>query len=307
LLIGLAIVPLSAFVHLRNATLRAFDRVATALAPDHVLRHLIVVLVVGVMVYGFGYQLTPASAVTVLLLATLASLAMMTASLRAARPTPYYETPALHSREDMGSWRRMASSMFASMGAERLITETPLLILGALLDPKAVALYAIASRCAGLISFGLMAFNTIFAPTVARLHTLGKRHELRKVVILTTWMMLTTSITVAIPMFVLAEYVLAIFGSAFAEAADVLRLLIIAHLIKGASGQVAELLKMTGHERYVAYVLVVVAIVNLSLSVTLVVTMGVIGAAISTILIILIWNGIFLVAAWRRLWSLQPF
>jgi O-antigen/teichoic acid export membrane protein len=206
LLIGLAIVPLAAFIHLRAATLRGFDRVASALAPDHVLRHVLVVVVVAAMVYGFGYQLTPASAVAILLLATLASLAVMTLSLRNARPASYYDAQPLHTRKDRRSWRRMASSMLVSVGAERLTSETPLLILGALLEPKAVALYAISSRCAGLISFGLMAFNTIFAPTVARLHALDRRHDLQRAVTLTTWMVLGTSSVIAVPMFLLAGY-----------------------------------------------------------------------------------------------------
>lgn len=125
----------------------------------------------------------------------------------------------------------------------------PTLWLGALEDSAAVARYHVAGRTALLIGFVLIAVNSIAAPKFAALHAQGEAATLERVARQTTRLMTVTALPIAAVFVFFPDLVLRLFGAEFPAAAPLLRILAIGQFVSSATGSVANLLLMTGHER----------------------------------------------------------
>jgi O-antigen/teichoic acid export membrane protein len=125
----------------------------------------------------------------------------------------------------------------------------PTLWLGALADSESVARYHVAGRTALLIGFVLIAVNSIAAPKFAALHSQGEIAALERIARQTSRLMTATALPIAAVFAIWPEQVLRLFGSEFAAAGPLLRILAIGQFFSSATGSVANLLLMTGHER----------------------------------------------------------
>jgi O-antigen/teichoic acid export membrane protein len=80
------------------------------------------------------------------------------------------------------------------------------------------------------------------------------------------------------------------FGAHYEGAYIPLVILTIGQLVNAATGSVSSLLNMTGHERETTRVLLMAAIVNIGLSLSLTPIWGMIGAAVATSCTLIFWN-----------------
>jgi O-antigen/teichoic acid export membrane protein len=297
-LVGCAIVPLLGLLQVEAAVVRGLGGVISALAPQTLVRQALLLPIVTIWGLVLAWPLPPHGAMAAMLLATAVGLGAVCWARHRLRPAELTSaTVAYRARE----WRRTAAAFLLMAAVGALLARSDLLILGALTDPAAVGVYAVAARIADLVAFALAAINTMFTPQVAAMHARGDRRRLQSLVTTTAWWSALSALTTALPLFVLAGFILSFFGDAFTSGTVALRILLFGQFVNAAAGSVGAMLTMTGHERQAASVMAVAAITQIGLSVVLIPRFGIEGAAIASATSLIGWNVAMAVLVWKKL------
>jgi O-antigen/teichoic acid export membrane protein len=163
-----------------------------------------------------------------------------------------------------------------------MVTAGPLL-LGALSDLSAVALYQVAIPVAALNHLVPQAFVMLFEPSASRLAARGDRMGLERLywrtamwVSVLSFPLFALSFTAAVPLTVL------LFGERYAAAAPILSLLAFSQFVEATAGFNAETLRVNGKVRWLIAANVVGLTVLVGVSVALIPSMGALGAGIGT-------------------------
>lgn len=159
---------------------------------------------------------------------------------------------------------------------------TDILMLGALSDTGQVGLYGVAARIVLVSGMLLTAVNGIYGPVFAGLWSRNLTRELGDLARrLTRWLVLC-AVAFLVLVLTLGAWILAWFGPGFDDAYLCLALLGIAQFAVLATGPVAYLLMMTGHERLHRNTTVIAAVLNVGLNAVLIPLYGAAGAAAAT-------------------------
>ena len=145
------------------------------------------------------------------------------------------------------------------------------------------------------------AVNALFAPMVSELSALGDRAGLQVVVTRTALWTLLSGLLIAVPLIVLAEPLLSWFGPDFKQGVTALRVILVGQIVAAGFGPQMFLITMTGNERVAAALLISSAILNGLLTLLLIGSMGLTGAAIATTVALIVWNLAMAVFVWWRL------
>lgn len=292
--LGAAALPVLALVNLRQGALRGLGRVVWAALPDNLVRP---ALLAG---FATAVHLAVGLGAPGLLAANLAAVAVAFALgqwlLHRALPAEMGRVaPVVEGR----AWAGIAAPLLLVAGALLLNSQIDLLMVGTLLDDTATGRYAVASRIALLIHFGLAAVTAIAAPVIARQH--ASRGELRRTVGFAARIGLGLTVVPAAVVLAVPEFLLGLFGADFVAAAGALRWLAGAYLLYGTLGLAQPLMTMTGHHRFAAGVFALSALVNAGLNLWLTPRLGIEGAALATLAAVALWTVTLTVAAGLRL------
>lgn len=187
---------------------------------------------------------------------------------------------------------RSSIPLFWVMVINMLISWLSTLMLGAFATSYEVGLFSAANRVAMLVSFVLVAINSIAAPKFAALYAQGDMKTLRKVANASNRIMILLAFPVLVLFAVFPEGVLKLFGAQFIEASLALSILAIGQFVNVTTGSVAYLLMMAGHEKVLRNNLVAAAVISVVLNVSLIPLFGVVGAATATALTMIIQNSL---------------
>lgn len=163
--------------------------------------------------------------------------------------------------------------------AQLMMSWMPAIVLGLLSTSEDVATYFVADRLALLISFALIAVNSIAAPKFASLHGTGELDALRMSVLKTTQMATLSALPVVLVFVIWPEVSLLAVGNEFRQTGELLRILAIGYFATTATGSVSSLLLMSGFEREFRNVCVMGAIVSMVVTPVGVMALGARGAA----------------------------
>lgn len=163
-----------------------------------------------------------------------------------------------------------------------LMTWSATIILGIQTPASEIGIFQAANRTAILISFFLIAINTIAAPKFASLYFKGEMRALSITAKQSTALMILAASPLLLLMMIFPSSILRIFGPDFETGAPLLRVLCVGQFINVATGSVGYLLMMTGHERPMRLNIFLATIINLWLCLWLIPKMGSLGAAIAT-------------------------
>jgi O-antigen/teichoic acid export membrane protein len=155
----------------------------------------------------------------------------------------------LPDREALAPFMSANRATWIVVASQLAMQWAPTLWLGALAGSEDVARYHVAGRTALLIGFVLIAVNSIAAPKFAALHAQGESAMLERIARQTTRIMTATALPIAAIFAIFPDFVLRLFGAEFSAAGPLLRILAIGQFFSSATGSVANLLLMTGHER----------------------------------------------------------
>ena len=275
-LVGFLIVPAWACLRVRSSIARAFGRIASALAPDRAVREGVVLMVALSMGAVSLSTMSSSVAMSAMLAGTLVGLALVTLTVHRAKPRQLRQA---HDVDGDRDWSRTCWTLMAVAGLQIFWSRSSIIIVGLFVDQASSGVYAAATQIAQLVAFPLVAINVLFAPTISALHTREDHSDLQSAITTTSWWTALAGLATAVPLFVLAPQMMALFGPAFVGGAGVLQILLIGQVINAAAGSVVNLLTMTGNERSAAVAFGCVIALHLPLSAVLSATYGLVGAA----------------------------
>lgn len=158
------------------------------------------------------------------------------------------------------------------------------LINGYYLTPEEFSILTAASRFTLLISFCLIAFNFVSAPTYAKLYNEGKHEELATFAQSITRMLLVIITPISILVLYFTNELMEIYGAEFSAYGYILSILLIGQIINAATGSVVYLLTLSGHEKDMKNITLIVAPLNVLASLILTINFGLIGITTSMML-----------------------
>lgn len=188
-------------------------------------------------------------------------------------------------------WVRSAVPFLFLGGAQVLMKQTDLVMLGALDAAESVGVYKVAVTGALLVTFLHVAVNQVQGPHISHLWTIGEHQQLQRLVTFNARLtMLATIFSVSALMFLAEWGIELLYGEQYSSAALPLRILCFGHLVNGLSGPVGSILNMTGHEKKAAITVVICCAINVMLNMLLIPEFGIGGAAVATASTLALWN-----------------
>ncbi len=201
--------------------------------------------------------------------------------------------PQLHGLYPAHDYRGLLATSTSFMWVQAMYTLTDwadILILGMFGSSEQVGIYGLAKRIAMAISFVLIAVNNVVSPRFAAFHHNGDQESLRRVAIHASRMTALTAGPFLIILLLVPGWIMNIFGHSFQTGSLVLTILVAAQFVNIATGSVGQILAMTGHEKTLRNVAMSSTVLNIVLLVVLTPSFGMVGAALSTGLAIIIDN-----------------
>ena len=162
-----------------------------------------------------------------------------------------------------------------------VIQQAATIFLGVWGGAEDVGVFNVANRVASLLLFPLIAMISILTPKFAAMHKQGDMKALAGLAQSSSKMLTFFALPVALLVALKAEWILSLFGSEFKDGTTILIILLVGVVINTATGAVAELLMMSGHEKIVSGGVAISAIATLVLCLALIPKYGQIGAAIA--------------------------
>lgn len=211
------------------------------------------------------------------LISTLINLYFLFVSItRSSEPGPEVYNP----RE----WLGFALPNFLSNIVDIVLDSIDTLLLGYFaVSTVAIGQYAAAIKITGFISLPLASLNTMFAPTIAELHSAGEKQKLEAMFkLITKW-----SIALSLPIFGVSilfstSLLYLLSGRSYVAAWPLLIPFAIGSMMNTGTGSVGYMLLMTGHQKLSFLNSLAAIIVNVILGVILTPRFGALGLAIST-------------------------
>jgi len=176
----------------------------------------------------------------------------------------------------------------------------PLFLLGFYASAAEAGIFGAATRVALLVSFFLLAVNTVLAPRFAALHQQGKVHAIARLSRRFA-LFVTVAASPFFLMFIFAgDWVMGLFGPDFAAGGKVLAILAVGQLINALTGPVGVILMMGGQEKDLQTGSLVAVATLLILAFLLVPTMNAAGAAIASATASIVTSVLATVFVWKR-------
>ncbi len=277
--IALLLLPLFALYNLREAVMRGLEHVIRARFPGMIVRPGLLLLGIVAIYFFRPQQLSAQAAMAVNVGAGEIALVLSIFFLRSVFPKEAKAaTPEYTSRP----WLKAAFPMLVYGGAQIVLGQTDIVMLGAMRGAHEVGLYAVANRMALIIGYTMMAAEIIIAPIIARLYAKADKEKLQNILTKAVRISFFSILPFGIIFIFAGNYVLQFFGKEFIVANSALSILTIGRLVHVALGPGALLLSMTGHEKSVANIVAIAAFLNIIANSVLIPLYGINGAAIAS-------------------------
>jgi O-antigen/teichoic acid export membrane protein len=289
--VGALLLPLVTRLQMVESCLRALKQIIQAQAPQELLRP---VLIIAGVVIGYAVierRLRPPEALGINAAATLLVLLLSVYLFRRALPGPVFKVQS----QALGrKWLGVGVSLAASEGFYLVIAQADIIMVGFFMGTEKAGIYAVASRLAALVSFGIIAVNTIVAPLVSEITSRGRQDKLKELLSWAAAWIALISIPIIVLLAVFGKMILGWFGPEFGEGYPVLLILSFGQLINALCGSVGTLMNMTGHHGAVARIVGVTAGLNIVLNAIAIPLLGMWGAAAASVITTIAWNAAML-------------
>lgn len=242
--------PLYGAMDLHRETLRALDRVLAGFLGFNVLRALIPGLAAAVLAAAGWLTVETALAGFVGGLVVIAALdaGRIATIVRGIAPV---RDPA-----DRADWYRIARPMVLAEALGYWIARGDVLLVGALLDLEAAAVYLTAQRLAVLVTFVVDAVRLTLEPMVARRFADGDRPGLQDLMARGSLASFASGVPIALAIAGGGWLLLGLYGPEFRSGWAVLAILTLGQMTTVLAGPVSAVLRMAGLERPLTGVLV---------------------------------------------------
>lgn len=284
------LVALTIFGLVRSA-LRGLELVVLAEILDSIVRPMLL-LVVFLFFFIPGSLQGGEAALWANALAVLLVLVVLSGYLWRHLPPPAKMARADFSR--VSEWLSLALPMILMAGMNVLLSRTDIIMLGTMEGPAVAGVYAVGSRFAELATLGLAAVNIGLAPRIANMYHSGQRDGLQNLLTVAVWLGSAFTVFIAIFLALLGPNLLSLFGDEFPGGYQPMLVLLAGQTINALAGSVGYLMTMTGRQKQATTILFFVVSANIAGNLVLIPVFGMIGAAMSTALGIVVMNAILL-------------
>ena len=292
-LVGLLILPVYALVAVNSGILRGLDRLSQSLISQNVLFPLGVSIVLPLAAYVTE---TP-DAKTGLIVCGIVLGAVCCLQLVQIVGALSQATRPREVSYDIRTWVKASVTIGGGSGIEQLIAQIDILLLGSLAGAAFAGIYAVAVRFTRLVNIGLQISNQSTAHMLSRLHSEGRTDKLQKVISLTALMSAVTSLPLLVVFFLFPSQMLSLFGEEFSQQGTILfQILLAGQFANAVAGPNGVVMYMTGYHTDMFWILLSTLAVSVAAIILLLQTMGIVGVAYATSLVMIFRN---VVTTWQ--------
>ena len=191
--------------------------------------------------------------------------------------------------------------MSITTGAQYLNTWSAVWVMGAFAAAGPVGIFTAAARTATLSTIVRFAFSGIFSPIISSFYARGELEDLGRLYKDVSRWIFTGAFAIFLPIVLLSEEILAIFGRDFTAGWTALIIVAAAQLYSSSVGPTPRMLAMTGNQNVAMVATAAAAITGLGASFALVPSLSILGAALGMSAAIVTENTATLAAVRRRL------
>ena len=155
---------------------------------------------------------------------------------------------------------------------------------------ETIAYYSIAVKLSSVAALAIVSVNIVIAPKIAKIYKDNNFDELRVLMKKATRLNVAISIPILFCIIIFSTYLLSFFGSDYTLAKNSLIILASSQLFNSISGPSAIFLNMTGRQKSLNIILIIALLINVTLNVILIPILGMIGAALSTAISLILWK-----------------
>jgi O-antigen/teichoic acid export membrane protein len=191
--------------------------------------------------------------------------------------------------------------MSITTGAQYLNTWSAVWVMGAFAAAGPVGIFTAAARTATLSTIVRFAFSGIFSPIISSFYARGELEDLGRLYKDVSRWIFTGAFAIFLPIVLLSQNILAIFGKDFTAGWAALIIVAAAQLYSSSVGPTPRMLAMTGNQNIAMYTTAAAAITGVVVSFALVPSLGMLGAALGMATAIVTENTGTMLAVRRRL------
>jgi O-antigen/teichoic acid export membrane protein len=208
---------------------------------------------------------------------------------------------------ELRNWVGFAAPNFLTSIIDTVLDSIDTLLLAFLaVSFGAIGQYGAALKLSNFVIIPQASFNTMFAPTIAELHSQGEHQKLAAMFQIVTKWLITFSLPIFWIIVIFSVSLLGISGQGFVDAWPLVVALAVGSLINVSTGSVGYILLMTGHTKTSFINSLTAVIVNVSLGIFLTPRYGAMGVAIATGVAVSVVNLMRLLQV-RILLKMQPY
>lgn len=177
---------------------------------------------------------------------------------------------------------RSSLPMLLSASMIVLLGWSDTIILGIFRDSATVGTYSVVLKVAAVVSFSMIAIDSILAPKLSASFHDNDLGLFKKLVLFSTKINGVVSLIIVAGLIFFKDFILSLFGPEFAVGSTALVILCLGQLINAIFGPVGSMFQMTGHQRIWQNILIVTVLINITLNLFLAKKYGINGVAIAT-------------------------
>lgn len=296
--VGVILIPIMALTIVRQGALQGLRHVVQGQFPETVIRPVLIITFIGGATWVLGRA--PVAPLAIGIYVAASAIALMIGGILLTRniPTVVKTTSPEYRRRE---WITSALPFITMSGLNIISTRLGILLLGAMLSPEAVGIYAVANRITDLIAFVLTAANTTLSPTFAQLYAKQDMQQLQRIVTKSVRIVTLLTLPIVSVIMLTGHWLLLLFGEAFTRGYTVLFILCIGQVINVMAGSVGHLLIMTNHANDAAVAIAINLLINVVLILFLIPRLGLEGAAIAVTIGMVAWNVFMAVRVYQRI------
>ena len=198
-----------------------------------------------------------------------------------------------------------SAALFGISVLEFLLSQADKILLGVFLNARQVGIYAVAISLVAFVPIALQTVNQIFAPVIADLYARGERVLIGRLFQTLTKWILGLTIPLALVMVVYAHVLMRLFGRDFEAGWPILVIGTFGQLVNCGVGSVNQLLLMSGEQRRLIKIQIVMATIAVALNAALIPWFGIMGAAAAGTMVNIA-NNLWSLAVVRRVLGVSP-
>lgn len=285
--VSFIIIPLLALSSIKSAALTGLKYIVLGQLPNTLLRNFLI-FTVFLYFYILDLELRAYEAMLIHALAALISYAVGAYFLHIKLLKKVKKIKPTFNRK---VWIKEAIPFSLNGGIQVIRTKAINYVLVVFGSFEAVAIFDVATRGAGLVSFTLGALNSAIAPYISSAYESNNQVRLQNILRKSSRVILFSSLPIALLFMLGGESLIAlVFGNEYKHAFIPLFILCVGKLISAICGSVGLVLSMTGRQSFLTKVNFYSMLINVILGIPLVKYFDVNGASVIISLVLIIQN-----------------